>query len=184
MIFLLNLKNYHKTKSHGTIRSDDLLACRLLKSTKLTIRDEQLVKATIGELKYDIVKTKLIKSFSDTSDVPTSELTNLNIKPESTFHAQNHPVDQSPIYSLDNGEDFDYQNQEFPAESPCGTDYYNGTFFHRNRETKWNKQKKPTKYHTKLLDTYNGQTHNHSQIIQIGELPSKNLHEDHKPIRQ
>ena len=136
MIFLLNLKNYHKTKSHGTIRSDDLLACRLLKSTKLTIRDEQLVKATIGELKYDIVKTKLIKSFSDTSDVPTSELTNLNIKPEPTFHAQNHPVDQSPIYSLDNGEDFDYQNQEFPAESPWGTDYYNGTFFHRNRETK------------------------------------------------
>ena len=136
VIFLLNLKNYHKTKSHGTIRSDDLLACRLLKSTKLTIRDEQLVKAAIGALKYDIAKTKLIKSFSDTSNVPTSELTNLNIKPEPTFHAQNHPVDQSPIYISDNGEDFDYQNQELPTESPCGTDYYNDTFFHRNRETK------------------------------------------------
>ena len=37
------------------------------------------MKATIGELKYDTVKTKLIKIFSDTSDVPTSELTNLNI---------------------------------------------------------------------------------------------------------
>ena len=45
-------------------------------------------------------------------------------------------------------------------------------------------KKTPTKYHTKLLDTYDGQTHNHSQIIQIGELPSKNLHEDYKPIRQ
>ena len=58
------------------------------------------------------LNTKLIKFFSDTSDVPTSNLSNLNIKPEPTFHAQNHPVDQSPIYNSDNGEDIDYQNQE------------------------------------------------------------------------
>ena len=56
-------KYYHKTKSHGTIWSNDLLAYRLLKSTNLTTRDEQLVEATIGELKYDTVKTKLERSF-------------------------------------------------------------------------------------------------------------------------
>ena len=56
-------KRYHKAKSHDTIWSDDLLVCCLLKLANLTIRDEQLVKATISELKYDIVKTKLIKIF-------------------------------------------------------------------------------------------------------------------------
>ena len=71
-----------------------------------------------------------MKIFSDTSDVPTSELSNLNIKPEPTFHAQHHPVDS------DNGEDIDYQNQEFLAESHCVTIYYNNTFFNRNREIK------------------------------------------------
>ena len=74
-------------KQKATIWSDDLLAYRLLKSTNFTKRDEQLVKATINELKYDIAKTKL-KDFSDTSDIAISELTNLNIKPEQTFHAQ------------------------------------------------------------------------------------------------
>ena len=168
-------KRYHKTKNHGTIWSDDLLAYRLLKSANLTTRDEQLVKATIGELKYDIVKTKLIKTFSDTSDVPTSELSNLKIKPEPTFHAQNHPVDQSPIYNSDNGEDFDCHNQEFLTESHCGTNYYNDTFFNRNREIKSYKKKKK-KNHTTPPDTYNN-----NQITQIGELPSKNLQKDHNP---
>ena len=64
-------------------------------------------------------------------DVPTSELSNLNIKPESTFHTQNHPVYQSPIYNSDN--DFDYQNQEFLSNSQCDTYCYNDTFFNRNR---------------------------------------------------
>ena len=64
-----------------------------------------------------IVKDELIKSFSDTSDVATSELSNLSIKPEQTFHAQNHPVDQSSIYKSNNGKDLDYQNQEFLTES-------------------------------------------------------------------
>ena len=76
------------------------------------------------------------KIFSDTSDVLTSELSNLNIKSEPTFHAQNHPVDHSPTHNLDNGEDFDYQNQEFLTESHCDTDSYSDTFFNRNSEIK------------------------------------------------
>ena len=135
-------KHYYKTKSHNTKWSNDLLASPLLKSANLTVRDEQLVKATNDELKFDIVKTRLIKIFSDTSDIPTSELTNLNIKPEPTFHAQNHLVDQSPMYKLDNVEHFDYQKQEFPTESPCGTYYYSDTFFNRNRIQAIQKKKK------------------------------------------
>ena len=77
-------KRYNKTKNHGTVWSDDLLAYRLLKSANLITRDEPLVKATIGELKYDIVKTKLTKIFSDTNEVPTSDFNNLNIKSEPT----------------------------------------------------------------------------------------------------
>ena len=102
--------------------------------TNSTIHGEQLVKATIGELKHNIVKTKLIKISSDTSYVPTSELSNL--KPEPTFHAQNYPVNLSPIYDWDNGEDFECQNQEFPKEAQCYRDYYNDTFFNRTREVK------------------------------------------------
>ena len=45
-------KRYHKTKSYGTTISGDVLAYRLLKAASLSIRDKQLVKATITELKY------------------------------------------------------------------------------------------------------------------------------------
>ena len=72
---------------------------------------------------------------------------------------KNNSVHQSTIYNSDNGEDFDYQNQEFPAESPRRTEYYNDAFFNRNRETKPYKKK-----HTKLLDAYNGHPHDHNQI--------------------
>ena len=77
----------NKTKSHGTIWYDNFLAYRPLKSANLTTRDEQLVKATIGELKYDTVKIKLTKIFSDTNEVPTADLNNLNIKSEPTYQA-------------------------------------------------------------------------------------------------
>ena len=80
-------KRYNKTKTHGTIWSDNFLAYRLLKSANLSTGDGQLVKATIGELKYDTVKIKLTKIFSDTNEVPTADLNNLNIKSEPTYQA-------------------------------------------------------------------------------------------------
>ena len=87
-------KWYNKTKSHGTIWSHDFLAYRPLKSANLTTRDEQLVKATIGELKYDTIKIKLTKIFSGTNEVLTADLNNLNIKSEPTHHAQNLSAEQ------------------------------------------------------------------------------------------
>ena len=51
---------------------------------------------------------------------------------------------------MDNGEDFDYQNQEVLTESHCGTDFYN-TFFKRNREIKSYKKKKKTDHTPRYL---------------------------------
>lgn len=139
-------KRYHKTKSYGTIWSDDLLAYRLLKSANLTTRDEQLVKATIGELKYETVKTKLVKIFSDISEVPTSNLNNLNIKSEPTFHTQDHLIDTVPIYNPDFEEQCDSQNQEFISECQYEPEYFNDTFYNRNKESKFNKKPKLVTY--------------------------------------
>ena len=44
------------------------------------IQKRKLVKATITELKYDSVKTKLIKIFSDKNDIPTPDFNNMHIK--------------------------------------------------------------------------------------------------------
>ena len=83
-------KCFLKTKSYGTNISDDVLANRLLKAANLPTCDKQLVKATITELKYDSVETKLAKIFSDNTEVPISEFNEMNIKPEPTYHTQSY----------------------------------------------------------------------------------------------
>ena len=60
-------KRLFKTKSYGTVTSDDILAYRLLKSANLSGYHEELVKATIPNLQYDIMKDQLKKTFSDAS---------------------------------------------------------------------------------------------------------------------
>ena len=60
-------KRLFKTKSYGTVTSDDILAYRLLKSANLSGYHEELVKATIPDLQYDIMKDQLKKTFSDAS---------------------------------------------------------------------------------------------------------------------
>ena len=72
-----------------------MLAYRLLKAANLPTRDEQLVKATITELKYDSVKSKLIRIFSDNSDVPTPELNDIHIKSEPVYHTQSYLEDNT-----------------------------------------------------------------------------------------
>ena len=62
-------KRLHKTRTYGTTMSDNLLAYHLLKAANLTMRDEQLVKATITKLNYEIVKSKLTKVFSGESEL-------------------------------------------------------------------------------------------------------------------
>ena len=62
-----------------------MLAYRLLKAANLLTRDEQLVKVKITELKYDSVKSTLIKLFPDNSEGPTSEFNNMHIKTETVY---------------------------------------------------------------------------------------------------
>ena len=66
---------------------DDLLVYCLIKSANLTTRDEQLVKATINELSYDIVESNLIKIFSEDNEITTSDFKEFHIKQAATYHA-------------------------------------------------------------------------------------------------
>ena len=85
-------KYFHKTRSHdGTMMPDHILAYHLIKSAYLTTRDEQLLKATISKLSYDIVISKLIKIFlEDNADFHcrlqrTSHQAKANIPCTTTF---------------------------------------------------------------------------------------------------
>ena len=61
-----------KTKHYGTEMSDDILAYRSLKSINFSSYHEELVKAIIPDLQYDIMKDQLKKAFSDASrQIPT-----------------------------------------------------------------------------------------------------------------
>ena len=68
-------KRFYKTKSYDTTLSDDTLAYRLIKAANLSSQHEELIKATITDLKYDLVKDRLKKTFSDSLKefLPTSE---------------------------------------------------------------------------------------------------------------
>ena len=52
---------FFKTKSYGTVMSDDILAYRLLQSVNLSTYHEELVKATIPDLQYDIMKMSITR---------------------------------------------------------------------------------------------------------------------------
>ena len=58
-------KRLLKTMSSGTVMSDGILAYRLLKSSNLSSHQEELVNTTMPDLKYDIMKDQLKKTFSD-----------------------------------------------------------------------------------------------------------------------
>ena len=55
-------KRLFKIKSYGTTMSDDLLAYRLLKSANLSSYHEELIKATIPDLQFDLMKGQLKKN--------------------------------------------------------------------------------------------------------------------------
>ena len=67
-------KRLVKTKSYGSVMSEDVLACRLLKSANLSNHHEQLIKATLPQLQSDLMKDQLKKTFSESSrHVPTKQ---------------------------------------------------------------------------------------------------------------
>ena len=104
-------KRYHKTKSYETTTSDNVLAYRLLKAANLLTCDKQLVKHTIIELKYDSVKSKLIKIFSENCEVPISEFNDIHVKTEPVYHTQSYPE-----YDTFNHSNYEKKDLEFQLE--------------------------------------------------------------------
>ena len=100
-------KRLFKTKSHGTVMSDDILAYRLLKSADLSSYHEELVKATILDMQYDIMKDQLKKTFNDSSRQIQTKSEDI-IKTEEAFMAKeiNHLSFQ-----------VSYHQNEFPLEN-------------------------------------------------------------------
>ena len=74
-----------RTESYGTSLSSDVLAFRVLKSANLSQAHEQLAKATISDLKYDLMVTQLKKIFSDVT-CSSSGSSSVEVKMEPTFH--------------------------------------------------------------------------------------------------
>ena len=54
-------KHLFKTKTYGTTMLDYILAYQLLKSANLSTHHEELIKATIPDLQYNIKKVQLKK---------------------------------------------------------------------------------------------------------------------------
>ena len=77
-------KRLYKTKSYGTVQSDDILAYRLLKSRNLSNNHKELIQTAISELTNDLIKDQLKKTFSVASrHIPTKN--EEIIKAEDTF---------------------------------------------------------------------------------------------------
>lgn len=91
----------NKTKQYGSNMSSDILAYRLLKAANLSEYHEQLTRATIQELNYDVMKSQLKKIFGDNPGTSSLESTSFNpssIKVESIHEATHEEVLQASRY--------------------------------------------------------------------------------------
>ena len=82
-------KRHYKIKTYITY-PNDLLGYRLLKAANLDPSQERLIKATIADLTYDEVRTKLMKVFADESmkgDIDDS-MHKMEIKSEPAFYTK------------------------------------------------------------------------------------------------
>ena len=59
----------YKTKSNGTFQSDDILAYCLLKSANESNNHKELIKATVPDLKYYLMKDQLKKPLVTLPDI-------------------------------------------------------------------------------------------------------------------
>ena len=87
--FLAEFDRKHSTlKKHGVTISDDLLGFKLMKAANLSSRDEQLIKATVTEIKYENIKSKIKSTFSGDNVKPEPSSNDLQLKSESAFQTQ------------------------------------------------------------------------------------------------
>ena len=88
-------KRLYKAKSYKSTMSDDLLAYRLLKAANLDDVHEQLIKATVPELKYEGVRKQLKKIFSDEDKMVDHDSEKFKIKIEPTYFTNNDIENES-----------------------------------------------------------------------------------------
>ena len=74
-----------------TVMSDDILAYRLLKAANLSSYHEELLKTTIPDLHFDIMKDQLKKIFSDAwRQIPTKSEDIIKVKEAFMAEEINH----------------------------------------------------------------------------------------------
>ena len=118
-------KRLSKTKSNGTIMSDDLLTYRLIKAANLPHHQEQLIRATVSDLNLEEVRSKIVKIFSDQSEVPAEEFENLNIKSEPTLFQEQASYDPNDYQ--------EYHNDDYVRSSDDASDLLYTRNNHRGR---------------------------------------------------
>ena len=119
--FLIEFDNRHyKVKEFGVIVSDDLLGFRLLKAANLNSDKEELIKATVSELTFNEVKSKMKQIFSDDTNVPSNSQTSTQSLQQETFHTNcsDQVYDSSETYSNPSSdEETFYTNNRFHQRS-------------------------------------------------------------------
>ena len=99
-------KRHFKIKNYGAGMTDDLLAYRLIKAANLPADKEQLIKATVSELTYVEVKTKMTKIFD--SATPASATADTM---QDTFHSEQH-ISDNQLDKYDDQESSTYSDEE------------------------------------------------------------------------
>ena len=159
-------KRFFKTKFYGTVMLDDILAYRLLKSANLSICHEELVKATVPHLQYDIIKDQLKETFSDASR-QTATKSDENIKTEEASMAQeiNHLSFQESYHQNELSQEKEYNPfGHTPNQLSTGQDH--ATYYtrgnHRNYQEKPNPMNTPYQDNNRprISPTFKRQQHN------------------------
>ena len=91
-------KRYNKTKSFGTTMQDDILAYRLLKSANLSEQHEQLAKAIVSDLKFNLMKDQFKKIFGDLSAIPTADFSD-SVKTENVNQTEHESKCQDTLHT-------------------------------------------------------------------------------------
>ena len=133
--------------------SENVEAYRLLKSANLSELHEQMVKGTIIDLKFNLIKDQLKKIIGES--LPSIE--KCTIKAEDTFHAQHDSRNHyKELYESDFSDDEECQQQETYLTS-YPQRYLNGPSQSRQQEQcrypTNNPQRRPQQYSYKYSST-------------------------------
>ena len=119
-------KKHYRVKNHA-LTDEDLLGYRLIKAANLAPDKEQLVKATVTTLNYDVVKEKMLKIFSDDSKIPMSTDP---VSVQEALHAQHKEQNSCDEPNSSDEEEAYYANRtkwnrnsrsKFPPRKPSGS---------------------------------------------------------------